>query len=59
MVFVCVRVKPEALVLLLVRSQTRRTGHSRYDVQCNLHLTQCASIPEWLRDAYYRSGGGR
>ena len=52
----CVRVKPEALVLLLVRSQTRGTGNSRYDVHSPLHLTLCASIPQCLWDEYCRLG---
>ena len=53
-VCVCVRVKPEALMLLLVRTQTRGVGNSRYEVNSPLHLSLCATIPDTLWDEYCR-----
>ena len=58
-VFVCVRVTPEALLLLLVRSSTRGVGQSRYDVQSALHLSLCSGITTKMWDEYYRQGGVR
>ena len=53
-VCVCVRVKPEALLLLLTKTSVRGEGNNRYEVPSHLHLTLCSEISQTLKDAYIR-----
>ena len=47
-------IAPQALLLLLVRTQTRGFGANRYEVESPLHLAQCSGIPARLWEAYTR-----
>ena len=47
-------VTPEAIVLLLVRTQMREKDGVRYEVRSPLHLCQLSQVPQNLLNQYHR-----
>lgn len=39
---------------MLTKTDVRTRGTERYPVKSHVHLTHCKTIPDYLKDAYYR-----
>lgn len=44
----------QALLLMLVRTETRGQGDKRWEQTMHLHMTHCKHVPVELESAYYR-----
>ena len=52
-------VTPEAIVLLIVRTQMREKDGVPYEVRSPLHLCQCSHLPRELLNWYTRTAPNR
>ena len=52
-------VTPEAIVLLIVRTQMREKDGVPYEVRSPLHLCQCSRVPDSLLSWYHRTAPNR
>jgi hypothetical protein len=51
---VCILVACQAVLLLLLKTESRRSGFATYSVDIHLHLSRCDVVPPHMWEAYYR-----